>query len=158
MAQAVFDPRPTLVAYGAPLPYAPRREVTLEEAIAHSLVAGRDDPTLVLALTVVLLDNETAFDGSRLRDCARRLGVESELGMMLALAAEVGARPSMAKFAAGLARPAPGSDPVYYPQPAGGRRGRALADRNTPAVVAQWGFRMNETEEDLRAFVEKHRG
>src|SRR6266545_828363 len=68
-------------------------------------------------------------------------------------------RPTLAAYGAPLARllPKRTGRPAYYPRVLGGRRGRALADLNTPPVVASWGFRMNETEDDLRTFVEKHR-
>lgn len=151
---ALKDPRPTLAAFGAPLPVTPRREMALEEAVARALVAARRDPTLVPVLTVVLLDN--ALDGEKLLAAAKARKVEPELGMLLALTARVGQRPSLARLAGRLTKHT--GKPRYYPEPLGGRFGRALADRNTPPVVAVWGFRMNETEADLRRFVEKHLG
>ncbi len=154
MKRAWKNPRPTLAAYGAPLVVAPRREMTLEEALARALVAGRRDPTLVLSFPVVLLDNARTLDSRRLLRAARQHGVASELGMMLDLTARVGRRRAFAHLARSL--PKRSGRPAYYPRVLGGRRGRALADVNTPPVVARWGFRMNETEEDLRAFVEKH--
>jgi len=151
---ALKDPRPTLAAYGAPLPVAPRREMALEEAVARALVAARRDPTLALVLTVVLLANP--LDGEKLLAAAKARKVEPELGMFLALAARVGRRPTLARLARRL--PKHTGKPRYYPEPLGGRFGRVLADQNTPPVVAAWGFRMNETEADLRGFVEKHLG
>jgi hypothetical protein len=148
------DPRPTLAAFGAPLPVTPRREMALEEAVARALVAARRDPTLALVLTVVLLDN--ALDGEALLAAAKARKVEPEAGMFLALAARVGRRPALARLARRF--PKHTGKPRYYPAPLGGRFGRALADQNTPPVVAAWGFRMNETEADLRGFVEKHLG
>ena len=149
------NPRPTLAAYGAPLAEAPRYDMPLEEALARALVAGRRDPTLVLSVPVVLLDNARTLDAQRLLREARKHGVGSELGMMLDLTAKVSRRSAFARLARLLPKRTRGS--VYYPRALGGRRGRALADRNTPAVVAKWGFRMNETEDALRAFVERHR-
>jgi hypothetical protein len=148
------DPRPTLAAFGAPLPVTPRKEMALEEALARALVAARTDPTLALVVPVVLLDNP--FDVERLLSAARARKVLSELGMFLALSARVGRRPALAKVAQRLPRHA--GRPKYYPKPLGGRFGKALADANTPPVVAAWGFRMNETEADLKGFVEKHLG
>lgn len=149
------NPRPTLAAYGAPLVVSPKRDMALEEALARALVAGRRDPTLVLSVPVVLLDNARTLDARKLVSAARRHGVESELGMMLDLTATVGRRRTFAKLARQF--PKRSGRPAYYPRVLGGRRGRALADLNTPPVVARWGFRMNETEADLRTFVEKHR-
>jgi len=148
------DPRPTLAAFGAPLPVTPRKEMTLEEAVARALVAARSDPTLALVVPVVLLDN--ALDVELLMAAARARKVLPELGMFLALSARVGRRPALAKLALRLPRHT--GRPKYYPRPLGGRFGRALADANTPPVVAAWGFRMNETEADLKGFVEKHLG
>jgi hypothetical protein len=128
--------------------------MTLEEAVARALVAARRDPTLALVLTVVLLDNP--LDGERLLAAANARKVAPELGMFLALAARVGRRPMLARLARRL--PKHTGKPRYYPEPLGGRFGRALADQKTPPVVAAWGFRMNETEADLRGFVEKHLG
>jgi hypothetical protein len=105
-------------------------------------------------LPVVLLDNP--LDGEKLLAAAKARKVEPELGMFLALTAWVGRRPTLARLARKL--PKHTGKPRYYPEPLGGRFGRALADQNTPAVVAAWGFRMNETEADLRGFVEKHLG
>ncbi len=155
MKHARKDPRPTLAAYGAPLVVTPRRDMGLEEALVRALVAARRDPTLVLAVPVVLLDNARTLDSRKLLRGAREHGVASELGMMLALTAKVGGRRTFARLARLL--PKHRGRPAYYPRALGGRRGRALADRNTPPVVARWGFRMNETEDDLRRFVEKHR-
>jgi hypothetical protein len=103
---------------------------------------------------VVLLDN--ALDVGTLLAAAKARKVEAELGMLLALTARVGRRPALARLARRL--PKHTGKPRYYPEPRGGRFGRALADLNTPPVVAAWGFRMNETEADLRGFVEKHLG
>ena len=155
MKPAWKNPRPTLAAYGAPLAVAPRREMLLEDARVRALVAGRRDPTLVLSVPVVLLDNARALDSRRLLRAAHLHGVASELGMMLDLTSRFGRRRTFSRLARLLPRRS--GRPAYYPRVLGGRRGRALADLNTPAVVASWGFRMNETEEDLRAFVEKHR-
>jgi hypothetical protein len=155
MKRALKNPRPTLAAYGAPLVVTPRRDMALEEALARALVAGRRDPTLVLSVPVVLLDNSRTLDSRKLLRAARRHGVASELGMMLDLTARVARQRPFARLARLL--PKRTGRPAYYPRVLGGRRGRALADRNTPPIVASWGFRMNETEEDLRAFVEKHR-
>ncbi len=155
MRKAWKDPRPTLAAYGAPLVVAPKRDMALEEALVRALVAGRRDPTLVLSVPVVLLDNSRTLDSQKLFRAARRHGVASELGMMLELTARVGRRRAFARLARLL--PKRTGRPAYYPRLLGGRRGRALADLSTPPVVARWGFRMNETEDDLRAFVEKHR-
>jgi hypothetical protein len=149
------NPRPTLAAYGAPLVVTPRRDMGLEEALARALVAGRRDPTLVLSVPVVLLDNARTLDSRKLLRAARQHGVASELGMMLDLTARVGRRRTFARLARLL--PKRTGRAAYYPRVLGGRRGRALADLNTPPVVASWGFRMNETEDDLRTFVEKHR-
>lgn len=154
MKGAWKNPRPTLAAYGAPLVVTPKRDMTLEEALARALVAGRRDPTLVLSVPVVLLDNSRTLNSRRLLRAARRHGVASELGMMLDLTARVSRRRTLARLARLL--PKHKGRPAYYPRALGGRRGRALADLNTPPVVARWGFRMNETEDDLRAFVEKH--
>lgn len=126
--------------------------MALEEAVARALLAARRDPTLALVVPVVLLDNP--LFGAALVAAARHRKVESELGMFLALAARVGRRPALARLARRL--PKHSGPPRYYPEPLGGRFGRALADQNTPPVVAAWGFRMNETEADLRGFVEKH--
>lgn len=128
--------------------------MSLEEAIARALVAIRRDPTLAMVLPVVLLDNP--LDEEALLSAARHRKVESELGMFLALSARVGRRPSLARLARKLPKNA--GQPRYFPEPLGGRFGRDLADENTPPVVATWGFRMNETEADLRGFLEKHRG
>jgi len=155
MKRAWKNPRPTLAAYGAPLVVSPKRDMSLEEALARALVAGRRDPTLVLSVPVVLLDNARTLDARKLVSAARRHGVASELGMMLDLTARVGRRRKFAKLARQF--PKRSGRPAYYPRVLGGRRGRALADLNTPPVVASWGFRMNETEADLRTFVEKHR-
>ena len=155
MRRAWKNPRPTLAAYGAPLVVTAKRDMALEEALVRGLVAARRDPTLVLSVPVVLLDNARRLDSRKLLREARKHHVESELGMMLALTAEVGRRRGFARLANLL--PKRSGRPAYYPRVLGGRRGRALADLNTPAVVARWGFRMNETEDDLRTFVEKHR-
>jgi hypothetical protein len=155
MKRAWKNPRPTLAAYGAPLVVVPKRDMALEEALARALVAARRDPTLVLSVPVVLLDNARRLDSRKLLREARKHRVSSEMGMMLALTAKVGRRRSLARRARLL--PKRSGRAAYYPRVLGGRRGRALADLNTPAVVASWGFRMNETEDDLRAFVEKHR-
>lgn len=53
-ASRTKDPRPTLAAYGAPLPVTPRMDMALEEAVARALVAARREPTLALVLTVVV--------------------------------------------------------------------------------------------------------
>jgi hypothetical protein len=156
MRRARKDPRPTLAAYGAPLVIIPKRDMDLEDALARALVVARRDPTLVLSVPVVLLDNAHTLDPRKLLRAARQHGVASELGMMLDLTARVGRRRAFARLARLLPRRT--GRPVYYPRALGGRRGRALADLNTPPVVARWGFRMNETEADLRSFVEKHRG
>lgn len=128
--------------------------MSLEEAVARALLAIRSDPTLAMVLPVVLLDNTLNRDA--LLSAARHRKVDSELGMFLALSARIGRRPSLARLARGLPKNA--GRPRYFPEHLGGRFGRALADENTPSVVAEWGFRMNETEADLRGFVEKHRG
>jgi hypothetical protein len=155
MRRSWKNPRPTLAAYGAPLVVTAKRDMALEEALVRALVAARRDPTLVLSVPVVLLDNARRLDSRKLLREARKHHVESELGMMLALTAKVGRRRAFARLASLL--PKRSGRPAYYPRVLGGRRGRALADLNTPAVVARWGFRMNETEDDLRTFVEKHR-
>ncbi len=136
MKRAWKNPRPTLAAYGAPLAVTPKRDMTLEEALARALVAARRDPTLVLSVPVVLLDNARTLDGWKLRRTAREHGVASELGMMLALAAKVGRRRTLARLARLL--PKRTGRPAYYPRVLGGRRGRALADLNTPRSRTRW--------------------
>jgi hypothetical protein len=108
MKRAWKNPRPTLAAYGAPLVVTPKRDMALEEALVRALVAARRDPTLVVSVPVVLLDNVRTLDSRKLLREAREYGVESELGMMLALTAKVGRRRTFARLAR-LLRSAPGA-------------------------------------------------
>jgi hypothetical protein len=156
-ASRAKNPRRTLVAYGAPLAaYLPRREMPLEEAVVRGLVAARRDPTLVRVLSVVLLKNAAQLDTTSLRRLAKTMRVESELGMMLNLADELGHERRLLEASKGL--PPHTGRPRYFPRPLGGAFGRALADKRTPPVAVTWGFRMNMSQEGLQAFVSKHCG
>jgi hypothetical protein len=128
----------------------------LEEAVVRGLVSARRDPTLVRVLPVVLLKNAARLDAAKLRLLAKELKVESELGMMLSLADEVGHEPLLLKASKGL--PPHTGRPRYYPLPVGDVFGRALADKRTPPVAARWGFRMNMSQAGFQAFVSKHLG
>jgi len=131
MKRAWKNPRPTLAAYGAPLAVKPKRDMTLEEALARALVAARRDPTLVLSVPVVLLDNARTLDGRKLRRTAREHGVASELGMMLALAAKVG-RDGRSRASRGSSRSAPGGRHTIPACSAGGAAARSRTSTRRP--------------------------
>lgn len=153
--RSLTDPRPTLRAYGAPLAgVEPRVEMSREAAVVEALAGSRHDSTLLRILPVVLLENEADFDWDALLAQARRRKLKDELGMMLELTAKASGRPSLGKWAKGLAD-GRRRVPRYLPEPASDYE-RRLADHRTPAVARKWGLRMNMTEESVREFVRKH--
>ncbi len=149
------DPRPSLAAYGAPLAgVEPRARMGREEALVAGLAAAANDPTLLRVLPVVVLRNEGRLDWHELRARARRAKVRAELGMFLDLTAEVTGHENLREEAHGL-QDRRRRVPRYLPGPRSDFE-RRLADRRTPPAARRWGFRMNLSEESLRAFVRKH--
>jgi hypothetical protein len=126
----------------------------LEEAVVRALQFVDEDPSLLLVLPLVLVKNEEQLDVGDLLARAHAEGLGAELGMFLDLTATPSGCERFHDLAARLT-PREGQ-PRYYPAPLGGKRGRALADERTPAVVRRWDFRMNATEDDLRQFLQKH--
>lgn len=150
------NPRPSLVAYGAPLAgVEPRAGMRREEALVAGLAAAVSDPTLLRVLPVVVLRNERQLDWHELRARARRAKLGTELGMLLDLTAEVSGHDNLRQEARGL-RDRRRRVPRYLPEPRSGFE-RRLADRRTPPAARRWGFRLNLSEESLRDFVRKHR-
>ncbi len=148
------EPRSTLVAYGAPLFWKPLREMPLEEAVARGLRLVIEDPALLLSLPVVLARNHDQLDSEALIGAARRFGVEAELGMLLSLTAELSRNPTFRTWAERCTKPRPGNPRYLVPTLSSFRV--AAAERNTPAVVAEWGFRVNLPDTSFRQFFEKH--
>ena len=109
---------------------------------------------MLLVLPFVLVKNEERLDTGALLALARQANLTAELGMFLDLTSELSGRQWFRELASQLT-PREGP-PRYYPEPRGGKYGRALADERTPAVVRRWGFRMDASEEDLRHFLRKH--
>jgi len=149
------DPRPTLTAYGAPLFFLAKRDMTLEEAVVRSLRILRRDPTVLLSLPLVLVRNERALDKELLLAKARSLGLETELGMMLDLTGEVARLRRFQTLARRLGAP---RARLLYLTNARSSFARRAADESTPPVVARWGFRMNMPESSFRQFLAKHNG
>jgi len=149
------DPRPTLVYFGAPLMWVPRRQMDLEDAVVGALALLAEDATLLLALPVVLSMNEASVKPAKLLREARRLGVQAELGMVLELTAELAGASSLGALASSLHRVA--GEPRYLQQRSS-PLARQAADERTPPVVARWGFRVNMPESSLRQFFAKHHG
>jgi hypothetical protein len=150
------DPRPTLVAYGAPILVPAKKEMPLEEAVAKSLVLLREDPTVICSLPVVLDRAAETLDREALRQRAKALGVASELGMVLELTAELTGAERFRQWAREFA-PRAGA-PVYLTRdPVLSEYTRRFTDERTPDVVHRWGFRLNFPMPDLRQFFEKHR-
>jgi len=149
------DPRPTLVAYGAPLMYPPRREMPLEEAVARALTMLRGNAVLLLSLPVVLSDHGREVAPDVLMGWAREFGVEAELGMVLELTTELSGQGVFKNWALALHRLE--GEPRYLDE-GDTPRARKVADQRTPAVMARWGFRLNTSEEGVRQFFEKHHG
>lgn len=149
------DPRPSLAAYGAPLPgVEPAPELPREEALVVGLQEARTDPTLLRVLPVVVLRNEGCLDWDDVRSRARRAKLKAELGMLLDLTAAVSGHVRLHEQTHGL------SDrrrrvPRYLPEPASEFE-RRLANKRTPPAARRWGFRMNMSEASVGEFVRKH--
>jgi hypothetical protein len=152
------DPRPTLVALGAPLMFRAQQDMSLEDAVARSLRLMYEDATVLLSLPVVLAMNEDELDEPALRRKARELGVEAELGMVLDLTAELAGRPRFHSWTDGLQAAEPAPRYLAPPRAAASYYQRRLADERTPPVVARWGFRVNTSEGSFRQFFAKHHG
>jgi hypothetical protein len=150
------DPRPTLVAYGAPMLVPAKKEMPLEEAVAKSLALLREDPTVICSLPVVLDHAAETLDPAALRRSAEALRVASELGMVLDLTAELTGAERFRLWAGELA-PHPHA-PVYLTRDRVlSEYARRFTDERTPDVVRRWGFRLNFPLPDLKQFFEKHR-
>lgn len=153
--ESARDPRPSLVAYGAPLAgVEPKAEMRREEALVAGLRGTRTDPTLLRVLPVMLLRNEEKLDWNEVRSRAGREKLKSELGLLLDLTAEVAGKPGLHARTRGLLDRRR-RVPRYLPEPANEFE-RRLADKRTPAVVRRWGFRANVSEDSVGEFVRKH--
>jgi hypothetical protein len=155
MAARSKDPRPTLTAYGAPLFFAAKRDMPLEEAVVRSLRVLRKDPTVLLSLPLVLVRNEGVLNMKALLAKARELGLEAELGMLLDLTGELAKR---RRFRTLARRLGPSHARLRYLTDARSSFARRAADESTPPVAARWGFRMNMPESSFRQFLLKHHG
>lgn len=151
------DPRPTLVAYGAPLAgYPAARDMSLEAAVVSALGRLEDDSTLTLVLPVVLAKNARHLDLTALTAEAKAAGLLARLGMLLDVTAEVTPLHSVREVACQLFA-FRNPEPVFLPAPRS-RFGEQLARLRTPSMVRRWGFLMNVSEDSLRTFARKHLG
>lgn len=90
---------------------------------------------------------------------ARERGREAEVGMLLDLVGSAIGDPRLQGEAEAFSsnRPSQAQSTRYLPEPRGIYE-RELAEEHTPDVVRRWGFRMNQTLESVRSFLEKHVG
>lgn len=128
----------------------------LETAVLRALALVGRDPSLQLALPVVLARNADSVDWSALVRRVQGTKLETRLGMLLDLTAAV-TPARVARRYAKLLSPSRGDAPTYLPKPRS-RFDAALADLKTPASVRRWGFRVNVAEASFRDFARKHLG
>ena len=154
-SERVTDPRPTLVAYGAPLGARPRAEMTLEKALVRSLGLLGEAPRVFLSLPLVLAASRERLDFERLRRVARAARRGPELGLVLELTSEVTGDPFFGEQAVGLSAR---SGAPQFLVPVDTAFVRRTAELEAPEVARRWGFRFRTPVSSFREFYGKHHG
>lgn len=140
----------SLVAYGAPLVgRRPNKRMLLEEALARGVLLAKDNATVLSVFPVLLAKVADALDPPALQRASQSAGVESEMGMLLALTGQLAGNDHLTKLAGKFPKRQGQGRKFFLNSDESSPRLQLLAQERTPAVVRQWGFLMNASQADF---------
>jgi hypothetical protein len=143
-----------LATHGAPLAgVSAESKLSLAEVLPAALRLSHESALVLRVLPLVLLRNSDSLDWEAVLLSARREGLGAELGALLALAGSLGRSPLLTKLAKRLEEFRL-TEPTQYLVPVKKLEAQ-LAERRTPAMVREWGFRMNMPDEVFASLLQK---
>ena len=125
----------------------------LEQALAGGILLAKENATVLSVLPVVLAKVSHALDPPALKRAAQMRGVESEMGMLLALAGDLTGDVRLADLASDY--PKRTDHEFFLKSDASSSRLQRRAEECTPEVVRSWGFLMNASRADFADRVKK---
>jgi hypothetical protein len=148
--------RAELRTLGAPLWVKPRHVTDVEDALVRGVKEAHADPNLATVLPLSFVGAaERGLDPIRLLKLARDSGEKSAVGFFLDLTSLVTHDVRFNKWARAFRdRRCRAERPFFHGET---RFTKMLAERNTPPVARDWGFRMNMPAEAFTDAYVKHR-
>jgi hypothetical protein len=144
-----------LVDLGALLD-APRRPApSPERALAVAARLSHRDPSVARVLPALIWKLRHRLDPERLVDEARRQGEKQALGFFIEIAAELGAEPSLARWADPLRDRRVRATRDFFHR-SGSPYARQLAELNTPETARRWHYRLNMGVDSFESSFRRH--